>query len=528
MEAANRLTGAARRKAWADLDADLMRNNPPWAPIVHLQRRTFVSRSFGCFVVHPVYGVDIAAACKKSRWPAGSRSRSLMLAVGLALLVAAGVAWSAGAPRRSAEGRHAAARPVRRTSTPSIRRSRTRRVVAARVRDLREAVQLPGRAGCGGDAAGPGGRRRRSRSRKDGRTYTFELKRTFRFHTGAPVTARASRTRSTGTRTRGSSRRRRRYMREIVGADAVIEGKATDDLGRPRARPLPAADPADQAGRRLHRPADDAVLLPDPAEHADRPRRDQRPARLGPVLRRRADRQPADRAEAQSRTTAAAGRRTSTRSSGRSARAARPACSPPSRTGSTTAIVGVLRHRVPAARRASTGSTGPAGSSSSARRSRPSYFAFNHDRPRVQGAGPDPAEEGDQLRDRPAGARRARSAISPAGAPTRCCRRRSAATRASTRSRAPTRRRRGNGSPGRGSSRRRSSSTRTTARTGVAQSRRSLAFNLKQIGIDLEVKYFDVSATAREGRRPAASRSTSSSTAGSPTMPTRPASSCRS
>ena len=47
------------------------------------------------------------------------------------------------------------------------------------------------------------------------------------------------------------------------------------DLRRPRARPLPAPDQADQAGRGLHRPTLDAVLLPDPAEHADH--RDQRP-----------------------------------------------------------------------------------------------------------------------------------------------------------------------------------------------------------------------------------------------------------
>ena len=64
IDAANRLTGAARRKAWADLDVDLMRNNPPWAPFVHPNDRDFVSRSFGCFLPHPVYGFDIAAACK--------------------------------------------------------------------------------------------------------------------------------------------------------------------------------------------------------------------------------------------------------------------------------------------------------------------------------------------------------------------------------------------------------------------------------------------------------------------------------
>ncbi len=42
-----------------------MRDNPPWAPIIHANNRTFVSRNVGCFVHHPVYGFDLAAACKK-------------------------------------------------------------------------------------------------------------------------------------------------------------------------------------------------------------------------------------------------------------------------------------------------------------------------------------------------------------------------------------------------------------------------------------------------------------------------------
>ena len=63
--AASRLRGEARRKAWADLDADLMRNDPPWAPLTHETDMIFVSRSYGCFLPHPVYYVDLAAACKK-------------------------------------------------------------------------------------------------------------------------------------------------------------------------------------------------------------------------------------------------------------------------------------------------------------------------------------------------------------------------------------------------------------------------------------------------------------------------------
>jgi hypothetical protein len=65
MAAANRLSGAARRAAWADLDVDLMRDDPPWAPFQNMKNVSFVSASVGCFVMHPVYRVDLAAACKK-------------------------------------------------------------------------------------------------------------------------------------------------------------------------------------------------------------------------------------------------------------------------------------------------------------------------------------------------------------------------------------------------------------------------------------------------------------------------------
>jgi peptide/nickel transport system substrate-binding protein len=66
IDAANRLEpGAARRGAWADLDSDLMRENPPWAPAFNFLRRHFISRSYGCYFFHPVYLLDIAAACKE-------------------------------------------------------------------------------------------------------------------------------------------------------------------------------------------------------------------------------------------------------------------------------------------------------------------------------------------------------------------------------------------------------------------------------------------------------------------------------
>ena len=61
-----------------------------------------------------------------------------------------------------------------------------------------------------------------------GRTYTFDLKRTFRFHTGEPVTAQSfayAFTRAVNpklTSPAGS----RGYLREIVGIDAAMEGTA--------------------------------------------------------------------------------------------------------------------------------------------------------------------------------------------------------------------------------------------------------------------------------------------------------------
>jgi hypothetical protein len=65
IEAASTSRGEDRTRAWAELDADLMRANPPLAAFVHDNGRNFISKSFGCFLLHPVYGVDLAVACKK-------------------------------------------------------------------------------------------------------------------------------------------------------------------------------------------------------------------------------------------------------------------------------------------------------------------------------------------------------------------------------------------------------------------------------------------------------------------------------
>ena len=55
--------------------------------------------------------------------------------------------------------------------------------------------------------------------------------------------------------------------------------------------------------------------------------------------------------------------------------------------------------------------------------------------------------------------------------------------------------------------------------SAVAQAQ-ILQFNLRQLGIELEVRLFDVDAVFERVRRPGGSRSTSSSAGGSPTTPT--------
>ena len=83
------------------------------------------------------------------------------------------------------------------------------------------------------------------------------------------------------------------YMHEIDGADAVIDGKATSIsgirvLGRYRLQ-IRLTKPLGDFTARLTLPFFCPVL----PGNADRPRRDRRPGRLRPVLRRRAGRQPA-------------------------------------------------------------------------------------------------------------------------------------------------------------------------------------------------------------------------------------------
>ena len=129
------------------------------------------------------------------------------------------------------------------------------------------------------------------------RTYTFDLHRGFRFHTGAPVTAQSFADAFNRDAQPDLESPARGFMREIVGARAVIDGKAASISG---IRVLSRY----RLQIRLTRPVGDFTtrltmgffcpILPDtPIARIDDP------AGSGPLLRRRANPQSAHRAQTQ-------------------------------------------------------------------------------------------------------------------------------------------------------------------------------------------------------------------------------------
>jgi len=63
MHAAATLSGAARYKAYAKLDHDLMAGPAPLAPYIDTQARIFMSKRVGCYVYTITYLSDYGAAC---------------------------------------------------------------------------------------------------------------------------------------------------------------------------------------------------------------------------------------------------------------------------------------------------------------------------------------------------------------------------------------------------------------------------------------------------------------------------------
>ena len=63
MAAAARLTGDARLRAYARLDRDLAERAAPAAAFASGIITHFLSARMGCQVLHPIYGLDLAALC---------------------------------------------------------------------------------------------------------------------------------------------------------------------------------------------------------------------------------------------------------------------------------------------------------------------------------------------------------------------------------------------------------------------------------------------------------------------------------
>ena len=451
---------------------------------------------------------------------AGSRSRSSCSSPGRRC---------SSRPLEHRRGRRAAARRGGRTlrlaasstSTTSTLRSRIGVVVGARVRDLREAVQPPGRAGRRGDARRS---RRWSTGSRSRRTEDVHLRPEAdvplphrRAGDGAQLRRRVqpgreSRGSVTGGRLHARDRRRRRGDRR---EGETISGVRV--LGRYRLQ-IRLTKPLGDFTARLTMPFFCPILPSTPIDPAG----DQRPARVGAVLRRRADREP--RIVLKRNPYYRGGRPANVdQSSGRSARRRRGL--PDSRRAGPDRLLRRLvpPRRVSAPRRAVRDQ--PAGRAVLRRTSalRPGTSPSTTTGRRSR-AGPDPAQEGDQLRDRPAGAR-ARVRVPRAA-------------RRTDQMLPPALGRDGEHLPARG--RRPRTGGGGSARARQAEQARPLhdnaagvasaqvfAFNLKQIGIDVEVKYFDFEVP-NEKAATGASRTTSSLPAGRPTTPTRPRSSSRS
>jgi peptide/nickel transport system substrate-binding protein len=63
MAAADRLTGTARFRAFSKLDADIMRNQAPWAPLYEQSLWGLESKRVDCLRTQPAVGLDFTAMC---------------------------------------------------------------------------------------------------------------------------------------------------------------------------------------------------------------------------------------------------------------------------------------------------------------------------------------------------------------------------------------------------------------------------------------------------------------------------------
>jgi ABC-type oligopeptide transport system substrate-binding subunit len=65
--AAAKLAGPRRYLAYGALDADVARNDAPWIALDNQASYDFFSARMGCQVFNPVYGMDLAALCIRTK-----------------------------------------------------------------------------------------------------------------------------------------------------------------------------------------------------------------------------------------------------------------------------------------------------------------------------------------------------------------------------------------------------------------------------------------------------------------------------
>jgi len=63
LDAAARLSGAARYLTYGRLADDIAREEAPWAVFGNIATEDFLSARVGCAVYQPLYGMDLAALC---------------------------------------------------------------------------------------------------------------------------------------------------------------------------------------------------------------------------------------------------------------------------------------------------------------------------------------------------------------------------------------------------------------------------------------------------------------------------------
>ena len=217
IDAAQRLRGRARMRAYERLDVDVARRSAPLAAYANVNARVFLSRRVGCVTYQPVFGLDIAGLCLRS-WPISLETR-------------------AARPRRARHPRRAP-RPRRspRGATPPLRGRCARRTRSPRgSRRARSAPTLQGRGGV--EDVAPA-KARRSTCASSSCWATSPLERTGEVRAGRGVDA--------AERRLDPPRRAPRVSLEVRGERCATSSSSSTARTTYTAAPSPASTPLDE------------------------------------------------------------------------------------------------------------------------------------------------------------------------------------------------------------------------------------------------------------------------------------------